>query len=84
MSGSRVVKGHVIAVLLADRWHQIAEHSFTITTQDGDWRGTNPLGGRGSVPNTAVANLCFCFATPDGSRIEGPLSSVLAVRTAAP
>jgi hypothetical protein len=77
MSGATVATAKVVAVLLADGWHQVVRGSFSIDT----------LGyGPGADPGV----LGFCFEEADDSSLHrtyavaGPLNSILAVRQASP
>jgi hypothetical protein len=67
---------NVTAVLLADGWHQVGNHSFdidayefmhgTLTVHGGGWGGVTTSG--------------YAFAEPDGTILSGPLTAILAVR----
>ena len=65
-------KQYVIAVLLADGWHDVHERSFMITYDDSMWRGLAELGKE--------PEPIFHFDNDDGTSTEGHLGSVLAVR----
>ncbi|MEV6061842.1 hypothetical protein AB0L62_17725 [Nocardia asteroides] len=67
----------VTAVLLADGWHNVAEKSFYTDSYeylDGDYLAVGG-GVVAGVPSTG-----FEFQTPDGERIAGPLTALLAVK----
>jgi hypothetical protein len=69
-------------VLLPDGWHTVAQHSF-VTDAYEYVQGQRILhaGGGGRVCSTG-----FHFVEAgeaDGSSLEGPLTAILAVRTAA-
>ncbi|MFJ6140551.1 hypothetical protein [Kitasatospora sp. NPDC092286] len=80
-----VPSGSVEAVLLADGWHDVKEGTFStgaFTTGPFDIPQTGRRRGRSAMKRPAPAG--FTFVTPDGERISGPLTSVLAVRSPAP
>ena len=63
----------VEAVLLADGWHEVWDRSFEITADDTAWRNTNDV-------VIQPGDVCFRFFIDGDHEIQGPLSSVLAVR----
>jgi hypothetical protein len=76
-SGTPIATHKVIAVLLADGWHRVVQGSFTVGVLSF---------GAGAGPGTPG----FCFDEADNgspyrpAALAGPLTSVLAVRQAAP
>ena len=77
MSDNHVAGARVIAVLLADGWHQIVPGSF--------WVGPLSFGA-----DTDPGVPGFCFAEADAGRpyqpatLAGPLGSIIAVRQVTP
>ena len=67
----------VAAVLLIDGWHEVAGNSFDLDSYEFMWEGRCVFGGGQDklVPATG-----FGFNTESGTRIAGPITSVLAVR----
>ncbi|MFJ9520642.1 hypothetical protein ACIRPK_20620 [Kitasatospora sp. NPDC101801] len=67
----------VLAVLLADGWHDVEPGTFTTGTF------SSPAGGRqhGSR-RSAKQTVGFAFTATDGQRIAGPFTSVHALRSA--
>jgi hypothetical protein len=77
MSGTDMAVGRVIAVLLADGWHQIVPGSFRV----------GPLSfGAEAGPGTPG----FCFEEADAGRpyqptvLAGPVDGIIAVRQVSP
>jgi hypothetical protein len=74
----------VVAVLLADGWHHVADKSFAMDSYEyvhgkdsrGDYAQVHGGGNDETVSATG-----FVFKEPDGSYLQGPLSAILAVRT---
>ena len=66
----------VAAVLLADGWHEVSEAHFDLDSYEY-LSGDHLLHGGGDNGITAIG---FWLQQPDGKKIAGPLSSILAVR----
>ena len=75
MSDNDVAGGRVVAVLLADGWHQVVHGSFSV--------GALGLGAEAGLDVPG-----FCFEEADNGNLHrpaalaGPLTSILAVRQA--
>jgi hypothetical protein len=63
----------VRSVLLADGWHRIAEHSFTVGPYEYLQAGATKSGGNGSAPPAG-----YRFKDDAGYVLTGPLSAILA------
>jgi hypothetical protein len=82
----------VSAVLLADGWHEVAHASFNLDAYEYAWSGDASLIGTNYLDMKLLhgggeSGICatgFGFEAPDGSRMFGPLSAVLAVRECMP
>jgi hypothetical protein len=61
----------VVAVLLADGWHEVANDTFAACPMDFDFGGER-------APGWAAG---FLFTDTDGRRLHGPPSSIIAVNT---
>ena len=73
MSGTRVASGKVVAVLLADGWHQVIRGSFSVGALDfGAQANPGALGFRFEEADNGTA---YAPAT-----LAGPLGSILAIR----
>ena len=69
--------GEVAEVLLADGWHVVHDRTFVLDDFDFTHAGRRVHGGGES----GVCSTGFSFVTDEaGSRIAGPLTSVLALR----
>jgi hypothetical protein len=75
--------GHVTAVLLADGWHHdvkgfdLDAYEYVQPHPNPDRDGFILLGG-GREP--LVPATGFLFTEPDGTRLYGPLTSILAIK----
>ena len=71
----------VEGVLLADGWHRVKDHSFKVGNYGflkGQTVVVNAIAVKGTVSHWAQ------WTEPDGGLVAGPLSSLLAVKGAAP
>jgi len=64
------------SVLLADRWHEVDQRSFTVDTYEFNEGDTAVARGDGHLLSVAG----FMFWEPGGQIVAGPLSSILAVQ----
>ena len=73
---------YVRAVLLADGWHEVEEQSFYLDRFEFVW-GVDAE-GKANVMHAAgsdgISVMGFSLVDEDGTRIAGPLSSIIAVR----
>ena len=79
----------VTAVLLPDGWHNVADRSFDIDSYEfvehhrpDPHRYTQALLSEGGEPLIPASGFRFIEDDGDATPIEGPLTSVLAVRRA--
>ena len=78
--------GKVTAVLLADGWHDVADDSFDLDAYE--YVEPHPDPGRdglillGGGQCAGVPSTGFVFAEVGGGYLFGPLTSIVAVRTA--
>ena len=63
------------SVLLADRWHEVDQRSFTVDTYEFNEGDTAVARGDGHLLSVAG----FMFWEPGGHIVAGPLSAILAV-----
>lgn len=78
----------VTAVLLPDGWHNVADHSFDIDSYEfvephpDSHRDPYALLSGGQEPHIPASGFRFIEDDGEATPIEGPLTSVLAVRRA--
>lgn len=70
---------HVTHVLLADGWHELRPESFDLDAYE--FIGEDELIYNGERQGCSTG---FTFTLTDGTRVSGPITSVLAVRHALP
>lgn len=68
----------VTAVLLADGRHTVKDSTFDLDSYEYRWGELRLLSG-GQCPH--VTSTGFTFSDDTGSRLYGPVTSILAVRT---
>ena len=64
-------------VLLADGWYSVHDQSFVLDSYEYMWQGDAVHGGGES----GICSTGFSFKVDNGTKITGPLTAVLAVRT---
>jgi hypothetical protein len=73
---------YVKSVLLADGWHDVDENSFYLDAYEFVW-GVDPEGKPNVIHPAGSDGLStkgFAFIDDEGTRIFGPISSIIAVR----
>ncbi len=76
----------VEAVLLADGWHQVADHSFTVDSYEFVWWPRDKSKGKDDPSmlhgsgDKAVSGAGFAFHDSNDMLVSGPLTAVQAVR----
>ena len=76
----RIDVDKVVAVLLADGWHEVADQSFDTDAYEFVHDGGTILSGGQS---DGVCATGFTFTTKEAHRVSGPLTAILAVKTPA-